>query len=149
MALALTGEQELIVFILATARSQGVEIYLTLETYHMLTKILRNPPVARAIIANTDVLYPSRPFAKWIRDIRTVTTLTKEDAKILAYGSFGTNLSGTILGCDRVITLDRGLANEFELRRGELKPRLDRLAKRLSLPYRNVTLPQVILLHTG
>lgn len=148
MAQALTKEQELVVSVLATARSQGVEIYVTLETYHILTNILRNPSVAKAIIGNTETLYPSRPFSKWLKVIRSMTALTKEDAKILAYATFGTNLSGTILGCDSVITLDRRLASEFELRKSELEARLHRLTKRLPTPYRSAELPRTVLLHT-
>ncbi len=99
-------------------------------------------------MANAETLYPSGPFSKWLRVIRSVTALTKEDAKILTYATFGTNLSGTILGCDSVITLDRGLATEFELRKSELEARLDRLAKHLPPPYRSTKLPRTVLLHT-
>ncbi len=148
MAQALTKEQELVVSVLATARSQGVEIYVTLETYHILTNILRNPPVAKAIIANTETLYPSLPFSKWLRVVSSMTVLTKEDAKILTYATFGTNLSGTILGCDSVITLDKRLTSEFERRKSELEARLDRLVKRLPSPYRSGKLPRTVLLHT-
>jgi hypothetical protein len=139
-------EQELVVSVLATARSQGIEICVTLETYYILTRILRNPQVARAIIANTEVLYRSKPFNEWQRDIRDLTTLTGDDAKILAYGTFGTNMSGTIVGCENVVTLDKGLANELELRKDRLENKLDDLRKRLSLPYRNARLPKVVLL---
>lgn len=144
----LTTEQELVVAVLATARSQGVEIVITLETYNILTRILRNSNVAKAIIANSDVLYQSKPFSRWLRDLKRATTFTREDAKILAYATFGTNLSGTILGCEKLVTLDGGLANEFEVRRNRLETKLLRLRGRLPWPYQNVKLPQVVLLET-
>lgn len=148
MARGLTKEQELVVSVLATARSKGVEIFITLEAYHILTRILRNPPVARAIIGNTDVLYRSKPFDEWLRDVRDVTRLTKEDANVLAYAAFGTNVSGTIMGCEKVITLDKGLANVFELRKDELETKLGRLTNRLPFPYQKARLPRVVLLQT-
>lgn len=148
MSQALTKEQELVVSVLATARSQGVEICVTLETYNILTRILGNPPVARAIIANCDVLYRSKPFKKWLRDVRNVTRLAGEDAKVLAYATFGTNISGTILGCEKIITFDKGLANEFELKKDRLETKLDRLRSRLPFPYKRAGLPQIVLLQT-
>jgi len=62
----LTKEQELVITILAALRSQGAEIYITLETYNILTYIIRNPPITKAIIANVDVLYPTELFKKWL-----------------------------------------------------------------------------------
>jgi hypothetical protein len=144
----LTKEQELVVSILATARSQGVEIYITLETYNILTRILRNPQVAKAIIANSDALYPSKPFQTWLRNLRKTTTLTGENSKVLAYATFGTNLSGTFIGCERMVTLDKRLANEFELKKEELEAKLHRLKRRVPYPYQEAELPQVILLET-
>lgn len=144
----LTTEQELVVAVLATARSQGVEIFITLETYNILTRILRNSYVAKAIIANSDVLYRSKPFNQWLRDIRRTTTFTREDAKILVYATFGTNISGTIMGCEKVVTLDGGLANEFQLRKDRLGTKLVKLKGRLPWPYQNAKLPQVVLLET-
>lgn len=146
---ALTKEQELVVSILATARSQGVEIYVTLETYNILTRILRNPQVAKAIIANSDILYRSKPFREWLRNLREATTLTGEDAKVLAYATFGTNLPGTFIGCEKVVTLDKGLANEFELKKENLEAKLRRLKRRLPYPYQEARLPQLVLLETG
>lgn len=148
MGQGLTDEQELVVSVLATAHSQGVEIYITLETYNILTRVLRNSQVARAIIASGEVLYRSEPFKEWLRAVRHATTLTGEDAKVLAYATFGTNISGTILGCDRLVTLDRGLANEFELKKDKLETRLSRILNPLPLQYQKVRLPQVVLLRT-
>ena len=145
----LTREQELVVSILATARSQDVEIYITLETYNILTRILRNPQVAKAIIANSDTLYRSKPFKGWLRKLKEATTLTGEDAKVLAYATFGTNLSGTFIGCEKVVTLDKGLANEFELKKQSLDAKLRRLKTRLPFPYQVARLPEVVLLETG
>jgi len=144
----LTREQELVVAVLATARSQGVEVFITLETYNILTRILSNPNVAKAIIANCDVLYRSKPFNQWLRDLRRATTFTREDATVLAYATFGTNISGTIIGCEKVVTLDRGLANEFELRKDRLKTKLLKLKSHLPWPYQNAKLPQLVLLET-
>ncbi len=144
----LTEEQELVVSVLATAHSQDVAIYVTLETYNILTKILRNPQVARAIIANSDVLYPSKPFNGWLRHVRATTTLTGEDAKVLAYATFGTNISGTVLGCQKLLTLDKGLANEFELKKERLETKLHRLKSSLPFPYNTAGLPQLVLLQT-
>ena len=144
----LTTDQELVVAVLATARSQGLEVYITLETYNILTTILRNPNVAKAIMANGDVLYRSKPFNKWLRNISDATTLTREDAKIVAYATFGTNISGTILGCEKLVTLDRGLRNEFEVRKATLKSKLKNSKRHLPSPYQNANLPQLVLLET-
>jgi len=142
----LTREQEVVVSVLATARSQGVEISITLETYNILTRILRNPHIARAIIANCDVLYPSKPFKRWLRNVKDATNMTGEDAKVLAYATFGTNIAGTILGCEKLLTLDKGLANEFEWKKKTMVSSLRRLKKRLPAPYQEAELPEIVLL---
>jgi predicted DNA-binding protein (UPF0278 family) len=94
---ALTDEQELVLALLATARARDAEIYITIETYNILTKIIRNPPITKAIIANVQVLYPSEFFRRWVKRIERITRLRREDAKILAYGSLGTNIAKTQL----------------------------------------------------
>jgi len=142
----LTKEQELVITILAALRSQGAEIYITLETYNILTYIIRNPPITKAIIANVDVLYPTELFKKWLKQITETTTLRKEDAKILAYGSFGTSLSSTILGIDKILTLDKCLQAEFSQKKSELAEKLKTLTKTLPKPCEKAKLPDVILL---
>lgn len=142
----LTREQEVVVSVLATARSQGLEIFITLETYNILTRILRNPHIARAIIANCDVLYPSKPFKRWVRNVKDATNMMGEDAKVLAYATFGTNIAGTILGCEKLLTLDKGIAHEFELKKKRMDNRLGHLKKRLPVPYQKAELPEIVLL---
>jgi len=93
--------------LLATARARDAEIYITIETYNILTRIIRDPPITKAIIANVDVPYPSKFFRRWVKRIEKVTRLRREDAKILAYGSLGTNIAKTQLGVDKILTLER------------------------------------------
>lgn len=149
MGQRLTIDQELVVSVLAAAHSQGVETYITLETYNILTRILRNPDVARPIIAISAVLYRSQPFRKWLREVRDATTLTGEDAKVLAYATFGTNLPGTIVGCDKLVTLDKGLANEFERKKQKLEIRLRSMKNRLPRQYQEARLPEIVTLQAS
>ncbi len=74
--------------------------------------------------------------------------LTGEDAKVLAYATFGTNLPGTFVGCERLVTLDKGLANEFELKKKNLETKLRKLKKRLATPYQEARLPEVVVLES-
>lgn len=140
----LTDEQELVLVFLATARAGGAEIYITVETYNILTKIIRNPPITKAIVANVEVVYPVKFFSRWVKRIEKITRLRREDAKILAYGSLGTNIAKTHLGVDRILTLDRGLTGEYGRRKERLSEELRTLVKRLPLPYSNARLPEVV-----
>ena len=144
---ALTDEQELVLALLATARARDAEIYITIETYSILTKIIRNPPITKAIIANVQVLYPSEFFRRWVKRIEKITRLRREDAKILAYGSLGTNIAKTQLGVDKILTLDKGLTSEFRKEEERLTEELDALVKALPLSYKRARLPEVI--HPG
>jgi len=141
---ALTDEQELVLVLLATAYARGAEIYITVETYNILTNIIRNPPITKAIIANVEVLYPSQLFRRWVKRIEKVTRLRREDAKILAYGSLGTSISKTQLGVDKILTLDKGLTSEFKRKEGKLIEELETLVKASSPPYNRARLPEVI-----
>jgi hypothetical protein len=94
------------------------------------------------------VLYRSKPFNERLRDARVTTTLTGEDARVLVYATFGTNISGMVMGCEKIIRLDKGLANEFELKKDRLETKLDRLMSRLPFPCKRAGLPQIVLLQT-
>jgi len=50
------------------------------------------------------VLYPGRYFKRWARRLRD-RTFTREDAKVLALGTFGTDEAGQILARSWVFIL--------------------------------------------
>jgi len=109
-----------------------------------LTKIIRNPPITKAIIANVELLYPSKFFRSWVKRIEKTTIFRREDAKILAYGSLGTNIAKTRVGVDKILTLDKGLTREFRKKEERLTEELEALAKASPPPYNKARPPEVI-----
>lgn len=59
-----------------------------------------------------EVLYHGCYFKRWARRLRE-DTFTREDAKVLALGTFGTDEAGQILGVHTIVTYDRPMLRKW------------------------------------
>lgn len=80
---------------------------------------------------------------RWARRLRGFV-FTREDAVMVAYGSFGTARTQNLLGVDYLVTTDFGMVTNFNMRFSEIKNRFDAMVAYLPEPYRQATLPQVL-----
>ena len=69
---------------------------------------------------------------------------TREDAKVLALGTFGTDIEGAVLGVQVIATYDRPLARKWALETSKLRERLSAMTGTLEIPFRQVRLPNVL-----
>jgi hypothetical protein len=117
------------------------QTYITQQSANVLK--LRPPQYANAILNSTKAMLKGRYHRRWARRLRDYV-FTREDAVILAYGSFGVDLATQRLGVDAILTGDLRMATNFNTRYAEIKERFDRLIKDLPEPYHSATLPEIV-----
>ncbi|MEK7830092.1 MAG: hypothetical protein AAB401_03355 [Acidobacteriota bacterium] len=92
---------------------------------------------------NTKTLRKGRYLRRWARRLRDYV-FTREDAVILAYGSFGIDPDSRCLGADAIVTGDLKMVTNLNTRQAEIKERFDRMAENLPEPYRSASLPEIV-----
>lgn len=71
-------------------------------------------------------------------------TFSREDAIVLAYGSFGVAPNVQITGVEVIITNDFKLAANFDIQRLKIQARFERMILSLPEPYAGLKLPTVM-----
>jgi hypothetical protein len=137
----LLAEQQQAITILTTC---PFELCISAELYHILTHIVKAPFATRAL-DQVIVLWPTRYQKRWARRLRRFG-FTREDAKVLAYGSFSTDESREVLGVNFVITCDRALRDKYELDFPRIRREFTAMTENLRLPYSNASLPIILTL---
>ncbi len=137
----LLAEQQQAIMILTTC---PFELCVSAELYHILTHIVK-VPFARRVLDQVMVLWPTRYQKRWARRLRRFG-FTREDAKVLAYGSFSTDENREVLGVNFVISCDRALRDKYELDFPRIRRKFAAMTENLRLPYSNASLPTVLTL---
>lgn len=126
-------EEQLVIALWQQLRQTGHTLYMSVETGNLPRRF----PAYREIILvrNTvAVLAAGRYFKRWAHRLRR-HGFTREDAKLLSLGVFGTDVQGNVLGMDTIVTFDRPLINHYRQRRALLSDQLAAMAVNLSAPY--------------
>jgi hypothetical protein len=103
----------------------------------------RDERIATVILNPVVVLNPGRYLRRWARRLRE-HGITREDAIIVAYASFGLDSTSHELGAEVLITPDKGLITKYRELEGRLSSRFRRMVSHLIPPYQHVTLPKVL-----
>jgi hypothetical protein len=116
-------------------------LYITEQTANVLQ---RRPTVfASAFLADTRTLTKARYLRRWARRLRELS-FSPEDAIIVAYASFGVDLSVQAIGAQIVVTGDLKLVAHFNVKQEEIRGRFEDMISSLPLPYRMLTLPTIM-----
>ncbi len=81
-------------------------------------------------------------FKRWARRLRDYG-FTREDAAILALGTFSTGNEDGILGMDLVATFDQPMIHQWAMQHTAIQKHLIAMQENLPNPYRQALLPQV------
>ncbi len=92
--------------------------------------------------SRTEVIVPVRYFKRWARRLRD-HGFTREDAAVLALGTFGTSQDASVLGAQFVATFDQPMINHWRVQQTPIQKRLAAMRPHLRPPYRSADLPQV------
>ena len=104
---------------------------------------LRPPQYAKVVLQNTKPLHKARYLRRWARRLRDFV-FTREDAAIVASGSFGLDIKTGKLGVVYIVTTDLRMVTNFNTRFTEIKDRFDQMVVNLPAPYQQAALPQII-----
>lgn len=141
VASPLTAQQSLALRLLRRGKQANVVVMITPEVGNILScrsNILEVPLFLREV----DTLRRGRYFDGWARRLRE-HGFTREDAKILSYGTFGLDPAGLTLGVTVVVTFDLPFINNFRVQREDLARRLKAMAVQLPRPYHDARLPEM------
>ncbi len=141
----LTGEERASLELLLAAEQGKLRLFISIEAQHLLGHYSDHPDV-QVFLRFVQVLRPARYFKRWSRRLRE-HGFTREDAKVLALATFGTDPTVTHLGVDQVATFDRAFINHFEALEDRLLRRLKAMTAQLPPPYKSAGLPDVCSPH--
>jgi len=122
-----------------------LQLFMAPPTDHILARLVLSTPYAPLIAlfrTHAEVARPTRYFKRWSRRLRD-QGFTREDAAILALGTFGTSPAADVLGMHFVATLDRPMLNHWQTRQRTIQERLVAMQRQLDPPYRDAFLPQI------
>lgn len=103
MELSLQGLEKDLISYLNLFPSLRPELFISIETQHILVNTIQHR-LRESVFEQTGVFYQSRYLKRWARRLRE-HSFSPEDAKVLAYGSLGTNEEGDVLGVHEVVLL--------------------------------------------
>ncbi len=140
----LTSEERQVVALIHQAAGLGKQLVISRETYNLLMAHGRQqaPAETLMLLRRTEVLEPTRYFKRWARRLRQ-RSFSREDAKVLALGTFGTDQDGSILGVRSIVTLDRPMVRRWQQQGSEITASLLEMTANLAPPYAAAVLPDV------
>jgi len=103
----------------------------------------RDERIAAVLLHPLVILTPGRYLRRWARRLRE-HGITREDAVMLAYASFGLDSAARELGAEVLVTRDRRLITKYRGLEEALSARFRRMVSHLKPPYRHSSLPQVL-----
>ncbi len=142
LGVALNSHEIASVALLDAGLQERACLYISSELFHILQKRAVYPEV-RLFMANVQVMRIGRYFKRWARRLGDFG-FTYEDAKILAYGSFGTDETGGLLGVEFIATLDQPFINNYLKHREAIETQLAAMTENLTPPFCRAALPIVM-----
>lgn len=128
--------------LLRAAREGQILGCISPELVSILSRFMHLPYV-RAVLSSLAVFHPTRYFRRWARRLRA-EGFSREDAKVIALGTFGVDEDRTRFGVDAIVTSDLRLIHNFEQQFPRLERRLRAMTAQLAPPYRSARLPRIL-----
>jgi hypothetical protein len=142
----LTEEQQQAVILVHVAPRLGGRLFISQEASNLLRAHSHElaPGESLMLLRRVEILYPARYFKRWARRLRE-RTFTREDAKVLALGTFGTAADGGILGVHAIVTLDQAMLRKWDRDVALIAEHLREMTINLQVPFALARLPRVQL----
>jgi len=130
----------------AQADGRMLRLFIVPPTANVLRKLARLPRytgIVELFIARVEIAQPTRYFKRWARRLRD-HGFTREDAAVLALGTFGTDDSGSILGMHALVTHDQAMLNHWSVQQPVIRASLAAMQRDIPEPYCLTRLPQAL-----
>lgn len=121
---------------------QVLLLYVTPQLLHILQRPA-NISLASVLLPDLHLLTAGRYLRRWARRLREAG-VSREDALIVSYASFGVDEQTETFGVDAVLTTDAALKVHYETNLDRLTARFQRMTSQLKTPYRNAHLPTLL-----
>jgi hypothetical protein len=141
----LTDEELAALRLLLASEQDAVTLSISVEVQHILLRYRESASV-QLFHTYVSVLHPVRYFKRWARRLRG-HGFTREDAKVLALATFGSELPFRRLGAEWIMTYDRALIHHVSHLRGQIIKRLKAMTAQLHAPYTAAQSPIVYTPH--
>ncbi len=119
---------------------KGKRIFIVEATDTVLEGLQRKYPIIHDFRDRVEIMVPARYFKRWARRLQEFG-FTREDARVLSLGTFGTDAERSLLGVDEVLTFDRPMSNLFAEKKVKIQQRLDAFKREVEPPYNDARLP--------
>ncbi len=142
----LTQEEQQAVLLIHLAQTKGQQLFLPVEAFNLLQAHRHQiaPAELLMFLKRVEVLYPGRYFKRWAQRLRE-RTFTREDAKVLALGTFRTDEVGQVLGVHMIVTYDRPMLGKWRQEQAQIAEHLWDMTFNLQAPFDQARLPEVRL----
>ena len=139
MGLTLPPRQHMAYTAMQALLAEGTRLYITPQLLHILQRPT-NLPIASVLLPDLYLLTPGKYLRRWARRLRE-TGVSREDALVLSYASFGIDEPSETFGAETILTTDAALKTHYETIFNPLTARFQRMTRQLSTPYRGARLP--------
>ena len=122
----------------------GKRLFIVPGTGNFLARFYSTHKQVREFRNHVEVIVPARYYKRWSRRLQAFG-FTREDARVLSYGTFETDEQESFLGVDEVLTFDKPLATLFEEKQERIQEKLDAMKREVEPPYDDARLPKVTI----
>ena len=122
--------------------ADGTRLYITPQLLHILHRPA-NLPIARTLLPELSPLIAGRYLRRWARRLREAG-ISREDALVVSYASFGVDEQMETFGVATVLTTDARLKAHYLSIFDQLMRRFRRMTRQLKAPYRDAHLPTLM-----
>lgn len=133
--------QIICLMLLQTVVRCGATPYILPQSLHVLECLIERAEV-REFLRLVEVIRVGQYVRRWARRLQE-HGFTPEDAMVLSLGTFGTDASGSILGVDVVVTLDRSFIHNYKTHHEILERWLLAMTRQLPPPYQHAIIPKL------
>lgn len=138
-------EEQIALDLLFSYEETDTRIFIVPSTHRTLKEWYEDVQEVRDFRDRVEIIVSARYWRRWARRLQQFG-FTREDARVLSLGTFGTDEQESFLGVDEVVTFDRGMLNLFQQKREAIQKRLDAMKRDIQPPYDQAKLPKVKLL---
>jgi hypothetical protein len=142
MGLTLPPRQQTAYTAIQALLADGTRLYITPQLLHILQRPA-NLPIARVLLPELSPLIAGRYLRRWARRLREAG-ISREDALVVSYASFGVDEQMEIFGVATVLTTDARLKAHYMSIFDQLTRRFRRMTSQLKAPYRDAHLPTLV-----
>lgn len=143
--IAPNAQEQIALDLLFSFAQSDVRVFIVPSTDRILKAKHDDAIEVRDFREHVEIIVSAPYWRRWARRLQAFG-FTREDARVLSLGTFGTDNDESFLGTDEILTFDKPMVNLFRIRQKQIQAKLDAMKNDLEPPYDEAGLPDVKLL---